>query len=60
MSSEDLQGILSDFAEELLQKFILERRHKDGRVQFRVEKSESAWPCEQPTIKQLKEVVFKS
>ena len=35
------------------------RRHKDGRVQFRVEKSDSAWTCDKPTTDQLKEVVFK-
>lgn len=34
------------------------RRHKNGRVNFRVEKSESAWTCPQPTIEQLKEVVY--
>ncbi len=34
------------------------RRHKDGRVQFRVEKSSAAWTCDQPTIEQLANVRF--
>ena len=34
------------------------RRHKDGRVQFRVEKSSAAWTCSQPTIEQLANVRF--
>ena len=35
------------------------RRHKDGRVEFRVEKSPTAWTCDKPTIEQLKEVEYK-
>lgn len=34
------------------------RRHKNGRVQFRVEKSDSAWTCEKPTLEQLKNVNY--
>lgn len=42
------------------EKYLLQaRRHKNGRVQFRVEKSKGAWNCEKPTIEQLKEVVYK-
>jgi len=32
------------------------RRHKDGRVQFRVAQCGQAWNCNVPTMGQLKEV----
>ena len=32
------------------------RRHKNGKVQFRVEKSAAAWNCAQPFIEDLKGV----
>jgi hypothetical protein len=35
------------------------RRHKNGKVQFRVEVSDTAWTCEKPTIEQLKQVIWK-
>jgi hypothetical protein len=42
-------------------KYLLQaRRHKDGRIQFRVEKSDSAWTCEKPTIEQLEKVTYKT
>ena len=36
------------------------RRHKDGKVQFRVEKSPTAWDCEKPSIEDLKNVKHQS
>tara|TARA_R110002020_G_scaffold344086_1_gene558404 strand:+ start:1531 stop:1716 length:186 start_codon:yes stop_codon:yes gene_type:complete len=35
------------------------RRHKDGRIQFRVEKSGTAWSCDKPTIEQLEKVNYE-
>ena len=32
------------------------RRHKDGRVEFRVEMSSTAWDCDKPTIEQLEKI----
>lgn len=41
-------------------RYILQaRRHKDGRIKFRVEVSGTAWTTDKPTIEQLKEVVYK-
>lgn len=34
------------------------RRHKNGMVQFRVEKSPGAWMCEKPSIEDLKRVKY--
>jgi hypothetical protein len=36
------------------------RRHKDGKIQFRVEQCKGAWTCAQPTLEQLNEVVYDS
>ena len=35
------------------------RRHKDGRIQFRVQKSDTAWSCDKPTIEQLEKVTYE-
>lgn len=32
------------------------RRHENGRVQFRVERSPAAWTCNKPTLEQLSKV----
>lgn len=38
-------------------KYLLQaRRHKNGKIQFRVASAKSAWCCDKPTIEQLKEV----
>ncbi len=37
--------------------FLLQaRRHENGKVQFRVERSPDAWGCNPPTIEQLNKV----
>jgi hypothetical protein len=42
-------------------KYLLQaRRHKDGRIQYRVEKSEDSYTCNIPTLEQLEKVTFKS
>lgn len=42
-------------------KYLLQaRRHKDGRVQYRVEKSKDCYTCLAPTLEQLEKVTFKS
>lgn len=35
------------------------RRHKNGKVEFRVEKSSTAWLCAAPTLEQLEKVKYK-
>ena len=41
-------------------KYLLQaRRHKDGRIQYRVEKSEDSYTCTIPTLEQLEKVTFK-
>jgi hypothetical protein len=42
-------------------KYLLQaRRHKDGRIQYRVEKSKDCYTCNIPTLEQLEKVTFKS
>ena len=42
-------------------KYLLQaRRHKDGRIQYRVEKSSDCFTCVIPTLEQLEKVTFKS
>jgi hypothetical protein len=41
-------------------KYVLQaRRHKNGKLQYRVEKSEDSYTCEIPTLEQLEKVTFK-
>jgi len=41
-------------------RFLLQaRRHKKGKVQFRVEKSPDAWGCEMISMGQLEKVVYE-
>jgi hypothetical protein len=41
-------------------KYVLQaRRHKNGQLQYRVEKSEDSYTCAIPTLEQLEKVTFK-
>jgi hypothetical protein len=41
-------------------KYVLQaRRHKDGKLQYRVEKNEDSYTCPNPTLEQLERVTFK-
>jgi hypothetical protein len=41
-------------------KYVLQaRRHEDGRIQYRVEKSSDCYTCAIPTLEQLEKVTFK-
>ncbi len=41
-------------------KYLLQaRRHKSGKIQFRVEKSPTAWACEKPSIEELQKVKYQ-
>jgi len=41
-------------------KYVLQaRRHKNGQLQYRVEKSEDSYTCTNPTLEQLEKVIFK-
>ena len=38
-------------------RFLLQaRRHRNGKIQFRVAKSPAAWACEKPTLEQLSKI----
>ena len=42
-------------------KYLLQaRRHKDGRIEYRVERSKDCYTCTIPTLEQLEKVTFKS
>ena len=41
-------------------KYVLQgRRHKNGKLQYRVEKIEDSYTCPNPTLEQLEKVTFK-
>ena len=41
-------------------KYLLQaRRHKDGRIEYRVERSKDCYTCTIPTLEQLEKVTFK-
>jgi hypothetical protein len=41
-------------------KYVLQaRRHKNGQLQYRVEKSDDSYTCAIPTLEQLEKVTFK-
>jgi hypothetical protein len=42
-------------------KYVLQaRRHKNGKLQYRVEKSTDSYTCANPTVEQLEKVKYKN